>query len=82
MTNITYKTLDQPLKEKKKKKRKKKKKIIKKNVKLCKAIVMLLHKPAYYLPGTVVAESPSMCTSFTKCNSMYFLQTLFCFYLL
>lgn len=42
---------------------------------------MLLQKSGYYLPGTVVAESLSMCTSFTKCNSIYLLQTLFLFFL-
>lgn len=43
--------------------------------------VMLLQKSDYYLSGTVVAESLSMCTSFTKCNFIYLLQTLFLFFL-
>lgn len=43
--------------------------------------VMLLHKSEYCLPRTVVAESSSMCTSFTKCNSIYLLQALFLFFL-
>lgn len=47
--------------------------------KIEKESVMLLQKSDYYLPGTVVAESLSMCTSFAKYNSIYLLQTLLVF---
>lgn len=47
--------------------------------KIEKESVMLLQKSVYYLPGTVVAESLSMCTSCTKYNSIYLLQTLLVF---
>jgi len=46
-----------------------------------KGSVILLHRSECYLPGTVVAESPSVCTSFIKCNSICLLQALFLFFL-